>query len=285
MSDQKRAQQIAFSLKQDGFDLAFVEHRQVVYYSYFPKGALAPSSAVVKLLQSVFEQHIDLSFFILRNRIYTTAQLTEMCRGMIKVTAKRVTELVIPEDSCMVLQVVFCQMGVPTDVLATVAISMENKRSLNQIEKLLSSYPVNQSSHLQKLHYLKKVKELASSVPRGSILHDFNRDIAAMLIGPDGSILSYGLNSNSKNKTMHAEVNLIQRLFKEHECKIPVGSILYSTHKPCKMCAGMIFNWSEDPLATQVYYSVKEDGGLSRQTILDEHNLNSQLLLESEILM
>jgi tRNA(Arg) A34 adenosine deaminase TadA len=282
MSDQKRVQQIAFSLNQDGFDLAFVEHRQVVYYSYFPKGMLAPSSAVVKLLQAVFEQHIDLSFFILRNRIYTTARLTEMCRGMIKVTAKRVTELIVPENSHIELQVSFCQMGMPTDVLASVSVSMENQSPLNQIEKLLGDTQKNKNSHQQNLYYLNKAKALASEIPRGAVLHDFNRDIAALLIGPDGRFLGYGLNSNSKNKTLHAEVNLIQRFFKEQQCKIPAGSILYSTHKPCKMCAGMIFSWAEDPKAIQVFYSTKEEGGLSRQTILDQYHLNNQLPLEPE---
>jgi tRNA(Arg) A34 adenosine deaminase TadA len=114
-------------------------------------------------------------------------------------------------------------------------------------------------------------------VPRGDVLHDYDRDIAAILVDAEGKLLSYGVNSNSKNKTLHAEVNLIQRYFKETGRKIPLGAVLYSTHKPCKMCAGMIYHWSENPDVLQVYYNIDEQGGLSKTTILDEKELNWRL--------
>jgi tRNA(Arg) A34 adenosine deaminase TadA len=118
---------------------------------------------------------------------------------------------------------------------------------------------------------------VARGVPRGGVLHDFDRDIAALLISPVGTVLSYGINSNSKNKTLHAEVNLVQRLYREKGFKIPEGSILYSTHKPCKMCAGMIYQWSEVPGSLQVYYSVEETGLFSRHTVLDREGLNKRV--------
>ena len=52
--------------------------------------------------------------------------------------------------------------------------------------------------------------------------------------------------------------------------KIPAGTRIYVTHKPCKMCAGMIYHWSEDPRSIQVRYLKEETGGLSRSTILDQ---------------
>ena len=118
---------------------------------------------------------------------------------------------------------------------------------------------------------------MATRVPRGAVLHDHDRAIAAMLIDGNGELLSYGVNSNSRNKTLHAEVNLVQRWFRESGKKIPSGAVLYSTHKPCKMCAGMIYHWSENPRDVQVFYAVEEDGGLSRETVLDQHRLNKQL--------
>ncbi|MGZ3771208.1 MAG: Bd3614 family nucleic acid deaminase, partial [Bdellovibrio sp.] len=72
------------------YHVAFVEHNNTIYYSFYPRNCEAPSSAIVKLLQGVFDKFLDQSFFILRNRIYTTAALSEMCRGMVKVVAKRV---------------------------------------------------------------------------------------------------------------------------------------------------------------------------------------------------
>ncbi len=285
MSDEKRAQHLAFLLNKNEFDLAFVEYNGIVYYSRHHKLAEAPSSAVVKLLQGIFERYADHSFFILRQRIYTTAPLTEMCRGMIKVVAKRVTESISIQES--ELQGDDCadgfkfqEIGTCDQLLATVTPSIENQKQLVEIESLLGSFNQNKMGEIGTLECLKKAQILAETVPRGNVLHDHDRSIAAILVSARGELLGYGMNSNSKNKTLHAEVNLIQRYYLENKKRIPQGAILYSTHKPCKMCAGMIYHWSEKPDSMQVYYSKEEMGGMSRQTILDRLRLNKQVLAE-----
>lgn len=271
MGDEKRAQQIAFLLKIPGFDLAFVEHRRVLYYSYFPQGVSAPSSALVKLLQGVFDTHLDLSFFILRNRIYTTAVLTEMCRGMLKVVAKRAYDQVIVCDHGIRLDLELKEVALKTEILfPTQKLSAENRADLNNISKLFANV---QSPSL----ILEKVAQIASLVVRGEIRHDFNRDIAAVLFNSEGECLSYGVNSNALNKTLHAEINLVHRLYKEKGLKIPPGAVLYSTHKPCKMCSGMIHDWSENPYRVQIYYRHHEKGRLSRATSLDRLGLQTQI--------
>ncbi|MNS97203.1 tRNA-specific adenosine deaminase [compost metagenome] len=120
-------------------------------------------------------------------------------------------------------------------------------------------------------------QELAAQIPRGEVLHDYDRDIAAVLLNADREVLSYGLNSNSKNKTLHAEVNLVQRYFRENHQMIPEGAILISTHKPCKMCAGIIYDSAVNPRSLKIQYGVEELGGLSRATILDQWQLNSRI--------
>lgn len=269
-----RSQQIAFLLNKHEFDLAFVEHQGVVYYSHYPKNYLAPSSAVVKLLQGLFDQTVDQSFFILRNRIFTTAALTEMCKGMIKVVAKRVTEQLAPLDHKLILDVNFNEIAASEICASVKYLNQENALSLSEIHRVAAEIPFKNP-----VEYMKFALRLSQKIQRGKILHDHDRAIAAILVNSEGEILSYGLNSNSKNKTLHAEVNLLQRYYREEKKQIPTGAALYSTHKPCKMCAGMIYHWCEDPQAVNSYYCVEEKGGLSKSTVLDQYQLNKHLPL------
>lgn len=273
MTAEKRAEHIAFLLSRPGMDLAFVEHQGVLYFAQYPQALQAPSSALVKLLQGLFDQFIDHSFFILRQRIFVTTSLTEMCRGMLKVVAKRATENILPVDHGLTVNLSFCEVGESHEPLVRVRhLSIENQEPLSVVQKWCQTQSLQNPEE-----YLELAARLARRVPRGDVLHDYDRDIAAYLVNRSGEILSFGVNSNSKNKTLHAEVNLLQRLFLETGSKIPRGATLYSTHKPCKMCAGMIFHWSEDPESIQVYYGQEESGGLSRHTVLDRWGLNKQL--------
>lgn len=268
MSSEKRAEHITFLLNKPGYDLAFVEHEARVFYTYYPTGVSAPSSAVVKLLQGIFDQYIDHSFFILRKRLFTTESPSEMGRGMIKVVAKRARFEVQPVNHQFHLDLQWVPIGEAQDIFfRNRHLSEENKRKLEDLA-------------LQSDDYLQEAAKLTRTVPRGEVLHDYDRSIAALLIGPDKKLLGYGVNSNSKNKTLHAEVNLIQRFFADSNSKIPAGSVLYSTHKPCKMCAGMIHDWSEAPQDMRVLYGIEEEGQLSRNTILDQLGINEQLPAE-----
>lgn len=255
MSEEVLVQQIAFELARPGFELAFVSHKGLLYYSYFPKGVPAPSSAVVKLVQGLFDRHIDHSFFILRNRIFTTAPVSAMCQGMVKVVAKRLQGGVLAVNHG--LPVSFEKVAVGGDeILAPVQfLSVENQMPLEKIRAF------------QQESKLAWVQRIAALNARGEILHDYDRDIACLLVDAAGEILAFGLNSNSKNKTLHAEVNMVQRYFREHQSKLPRGAQLITTRKPCKMCAGMIHDWSEDPTKLEIHYL--EDDKSSQNTVLD----------------
>lgn len=270
MLAEKKAEHIAFLLDRPGLDLAFVEHQGTVFASYFPRGLKAPSSALVNLLQGLFDEYVDHSFFILRQRLFTTAPLTEMCRGMVKVVAKRVTENVQPQNHSLALDFNLKEVGLYSETgMKSQHLSVENSETLQSVEAFLRT-----TSLVTPGDFLNQATELARRVPRGSVLHDYDRDIAALLVDASGRLLGFGLNSNSKNKTLHAEVNLLQRLYCETRAPIPAGAKLFSTHKPCKMCAGMIYHWSEDPHSLEVLYLKEETGGLSRQTVLDREGIN-----------
>jgi tRNA(Arg) A34 adenosine deaminase TadA len=265
---EKWIEQIAFNMEKPGFDLAFVRHNDVVYFSYYPQGVQSPSSALVKLLQGLFDRFVDHTFFILRQRLFTSAKLTPMCRGMLKVVAKRATEQILPRDHQEVISCKYFQIGEDQEALYPVA--QMNSENLHR----LSDFPLISNALETARQWMAYTKDLSQKIPRGEVLHDYDRSIAAVLVSSEGDVLSYGLNSNSRNKTLHAEVNLLQRLFKERGEKIPAGATLYSTHKPCKMCAGMIYHWAENPENLNVIYETEEVGSLSRNTVLDQHKIN-----------
>jgi tRNA(Arg) A34 adenosine deaminase TadA len=260
MSDVEWSEQIAFNLHQPGQDLAFVVHRERIYAAYCPCGFRGPSSAVVKLLQSLFDTYQDQSFFILRNRIYSTAPLQARCQGMIKTVAKRGRGNVVakshgPGTLPTMIAGETEILGGPDALALRNLLSAENKLDLRKIEELRRPDP------------LAWLKTVAALNPRGEVLHDFDRDIACLLLDEHGKLLAYGLNCNSKNKTLHAEVNLVQRYYLEHRRPLPERARLYTTRKPCKMCAGMILDFSERPESLQIFYA--EDDKSSRQTSLD----------------
>lgn len=261
MEISQASSQIAYKLHKQDMQLAFVEHQGKVYYSYHLLSTEAPSSAVVKLLQGLFEYFVDHSFFILRNRIYTTGSISEMCLGMVKVVAKRISDNVLPMNTSLELNFEFIEIDFQNEVFTKI------------------SKPIFSTDS----SWIEKSWQYAELNPQGDVLHDNDRKIAALLVDKSGDILAAGLNSNSKNKTLHAEVNLVQTYFQRTGQKIPEGAKIYSTHKPCKMCAGMIYQWSVERNTPFVFYDIEENGRLSSHTVLDRHCLNLRLSQKEEV--
>lgn len=255
MTTEVLAQQIAYDLYRPGFDLAFVSHLRKLYYAHHTQGRVSPSSAVVNLLQGIFEQYIDQSFFILRNRIYTTSLPQQRCLGMVKVAAKRISGEINPVDHGV--EVAFEKIRVSTGqtLIESKYLSSENHWSLTTVASLYEG------------SRLKWARALANLNIRGEVLHDYNRDIACLLVDKSGELLSYGINANSMNKTLHAEINMVQKFFYEKGQKIPEGAEIITTRKPCPMCAGMIYDWCEKPESLKIYFA--EEDKSSRRTVLD----------------
>jgi tRNA(Arg) A34 adenosine deaminase TadA len=93
--------------------------------------------------------------------------------------------------------------------------------------------------------------------------------VAALLISADNQILSAALNCNSKNRTLHAEVNLIQCFYRNHRKKIPSGSKIITTLKACKMCAAMIWSSAEQIESTEIFFGEMDEGKHARETVLN----------------
>lgn len=253
-------EQIAFDLQRQfgsDFEYAWVTHQGKLYFSRFPRALSGPSSAVVKLVQFLFDDFVDQSFFILRNRIFSTASLSGMCEGVVQLAAKRATGMIVPVNHGQVYEASFVEIG-----------NCDNHylKTKHNIE-ISWKAPVSVEDPIEAYHHL---QGLIAKIPRGDVLHDFNRQIAALICSKDGQLLSWAVNNNSKNKTLHAEVWAVQKYFDTHQCKLPEGSIIYSSLKPCRMCSAMLLHMAEKPEQVKAIYFQDDPGPLARNTELEK---------------
>lgn len=236
-------------------DFAFVEHEGKVYWVSVERSlGRAPYSAVTYLVQTLFDERKDLSFFILRNRIYTSAELSEMDRGMIRIIAKRVSSIIQPpsvtaeaRDFVQALDWVDMRKHPEPFVLGPYQfLNTANQLDLSTVALKWQQEVVAQapSWDFESADCLREVqrflKSLADLNSRGEVLHDFDRPISAVLISKSGELIGFGVNSNSINKSLHAEVVMLQRFYREGGSLLPEGSKIFVSHRPCRMCAGMI---------------------------------------------
>ena len=119
--------------------------------------------------------------------------------------------------------------------------------------------------------------KIAEEIPRTGKLYECDRKVAAVLIAADGKFIAAARNANAKNRTRHAEVNLVQGLRTEHGKSLPRGSKIYVTLKCCRMCAAAIWCDAEDIRSLHVYYGEDDPGPNARETILARNGLLSAL--------
>ncbi|HEX4924736.1 MAG TPA: Bd3614 family nucleic acid deaminase, partial [Bdellovibrionales bacterium] len=63
-------------------------------------------------------------------------------------------------------------------------------------------------------------------------------------------------NTNHSNRTLHAELNLVQSWWRMHQAPLPAGAEIYTTLEPCRMCSGMIHHAGPE---TKVWYLEPDD--------------------------
>jgi hypothetical protein len=69
-----------------------------------------------------------------------------------------------------------------------------------------------------------------------------NRKIGAILTNPSGTVLAHGYNTALRDRTQHAEMNLLEMYFAQNpnERFLPVDSQIFTSLQPCRMCATWI---------------------------------------------
>lgn len=244
---------------------AWVRHKEITYFSRFPAtdGNRVPSSAVIKLLQGIFDQYEDLSFFILRNRVFANYKLSASDLGMIRLVAKRASgEQALPANLIEEGQ----EIGKEDEAL------IQTRRNIRPLDfsKTISTKSVPEFS-----------AELLAQIPTENQRHDQARKVVAFATDAKGLVLEATANAAIFNKTLHAEVCLIQNLFRKGFHSFLEDGNIYVSLKPCKMCAAMIYEFLPPNFKGRVVYLEDDLGPLAQSTALDgcrffsKHNLHS----------
>ncbi|MFC0401840.1 Bd3614 family nucleic acid deaminase [Paraburkholderia rhizosphaerae] len=94
-------------------------------------------------------------------------------------------------------------------------------------------------------------------------------DIAAVLVKKSGQIIGYAANRVFEHYLYHAERNAIEDyLTSTGEAQLPAQCVLYSTMKPCALCAGTIVSRMPQGGMT-IYYGHQDSGSHADNTALD----------------
>lgn len=168
----------------------------------------APHSSITQLVQGIWQAEPGQARAILRKRIFTTGELSPMDRGMVKTAAQRVS----------------------------VVERLEVRPEWQRVSFANVFTPVELSPELVALHPLDLARALAGLARRVGDLYLRDRPVGCVLEAASGERLAWAHNTNRDNRTLHAEVNLLQTL----RAPVPPGARLITTLEPCRMCQGMI---------------------------------------------
>ena len=210
-------------------------------------------SALVRLIQGVWEREPSQARRILRKRISlaSSSSPTEMCLGMVKVAAKRLDCIEARSPDSLLNEIEFEPMSAPPLPGWVEGFDASGVRS-----------------HAAYLRLALDLVTQMEGVPAPGERYLRDRRVAALLVSEEGLLLGAAINTNSLNRTRHAEINLIQGYCHRTGGPIPRGARLYITLKSCKMCAGMIWAAALDPASLEVIYVHDDPGPLARLTVL-----------------
>ena len=243
------AQQIALQLTERGSQpFAFLADAQTIYFS-------ESESPVISLIQGVYDHHSAHARRILRARIFSSMALNEASQGMLKVAAKRATGPIEPVNHGLETSFEFRALtpDPPPPLLSETDLPPLARQHLAQGRPMAAAFA------------------LAEEIPELEERYESDRRVAAILLDSDSKFIAASKNANAKNRTRHAEINLLQGLLNEKKRQLPPGAQLYVTLKCCKMCAGMVAVTAEDIRTNHVFYGADDPGPGARATFLDRH--------------
>ncbi len=236
---------------------AWLDWGDTRYFATLPveSPVIFADSAIVRLIQGIGEEYPEQARGILRGRIFSTESiLTEMDWGMIKVAAKRVS-----------LAGVFADLNTEPHDLSDrrwVAFSARPRHAVRIHDDATSRIRFESDSDA-----MKYAQVLANTVQTSDVRYRSARSIAAILVSHQGELLAEAVNTSGLNRTLHAEVNLVQGYCAITQQRLPRGARIYTTLKSCKMCAGMIWTAAEDPMDLSVYFHQDDPGPHAQRTV------------------
>jgi tRNA(Arg) A34 adenosine deaminase TadA len=248
-------------------DIAFLRDGTTIYRTKSPQNCAPIRNAAITLIRAIYDYKPDQARRMVRQRIYTTLPGSESVAGIVKVAAKRVT-------SSLTFSEIDEMIGKNTEIVDL------NAESIWHPEPVALSLPAPSAS-LTDAQWMELAQNLARQTTLKAVKaprYACDRPITALLVSVENALLGAAINTNAKNRTLHAEMNLIANL---PDQKIPPGARLFTTLKPCKMCAGMIHDSAADLASLRVIFAEDDPGTHGRNTALDRcpHPIQSQFKL------
>ncbi|BBH54174.1 Bd3614 family nucleic acid deaminase [Fluviispira sanaruensis] len=263
--------QIAYNFtKKIPNEFAFISFANKIFYAQSTLEPKKPYSPVTILIQGIYREYPEIALTILRNKIFTNYPPTEMCLGMVKVTAKRIAYINNFSDQNILIH----------DQTFEITLQKKDKNLQEELTFISEKYDYK---HKNEFDFMYIAQNLAKEIIIEKEKYDSCRQVACLLIDSNRNILSFGLNENSKNKTLHAEINMIQKFYNQFRQAIPKGSSIYTTLKPCKMCAGMIWHCAENISDFKVYFLNDDPGSMAKSTVLNCNSIERLRAAKSEL--
>lgn len=270
-------QQIAMSLRQEhaGKDvaLAHLTSGNTVYYALHDSmKSEYPTSAIVELIQAL-NQHGSEGYVarVLRDgkQVYSTADPNTMdtaMAGMNGIGLEKLSGKPLPKEYERPYR------GTYTLVASDRWTDRSPLRAFADVTSgpepsVIFGGGKEAGAHTLDRLYMMAVFALVTSRFVRSYRGHGNANIGALLVSPVGKILAWSVNTKEHNSTCHAEVNLLQGCFLNAPGTSLDGARLYTTLKPCRMCAGMIHHAGGGKL--HVLYGQGDPGEDAQNTVLD----------------
>jgi tRNA(Arg) A34 adenosine deaminase TadA len=229
---------------------AFLIHQNELH---FTESTLIPIS---DLIESIWLTDPDRARSITRNRIFHFSKASPACAGMIKVAAKRSSQLPFVEfEKC------FEEALVDRGLIR------------HQRKMILRDPPITLPQKCDSIH---SAMDLALKLADHS-----TSKIGALLLNSEKEVISWGWNQHHENRVMHAELMLIHHHMIKHGKSVPAHSTLITTLQPCAMCAGYLHAHSDDFNSLKIIYLKEDQGPFAQNSILMK---GSDLFLKSGLI-
>jgi len=217
----------------------------------------ALESAVFRLVGAVYESEPGQAHRCLRRRIYTNTEPNEAERAVVRVAAGKIG-LAVEDDKWAVWLAETHWLDDVADRIAT----LYNQRSELALPHVQAVSPTRVARALD---------DMVRSFPRDVDVKraEQDRPLAAALLNPAGTAVLAARNTAGRNKTRHAEVNLLGLAEAADLLPLGEGWLVVTTLSPCKMCAALLVAAFERPGIARVRYLELDHGKLARDTALD----------------
>lgn len=223
---------------------AFLIHDETIFKPDLTKISEKIHTPLTALIEGVWEEYPTQALSILRERIFTNYPPTSLCKGMLKVAAKRVSHLEKPEFISKQKLVTSETRWVKPKV------HIQSPLYASRIGKPFSTD--------EKISLLTALERESTQAPER---YYSDRAVGAALFDEDNRLLTYSWNTNAVHKTEHAELKLAQAWALNSQSRFPNHSSVWVSLKPCVMCATQLFQafFHSSPKSEIVY--LKDDPG------------------------